>query len=90
MSEVIELPEFESALVRSIKALQRLAGYELEPAIQHRMRDLGERKETLDKGEHAELMSLVTFSEQRTIERLEARVALKDLQAFVPELIEAS
>jgi hypothetical protein len=88
--DAIELPKFESALGRSIKALHRLAGYELEPEIQYRMQDLGERKEFLSEAEHAELMSLIKFSEQRTIERLEAELALKGLSEFVPELVESS
>ena len=84
----VESPGFESALARSVKALRRLAGYEIEPGIQVRMRDLGERKEFLSEAEHAELISLVEFTEHRTMERLEAEAALRQLREFVPQLME--
>lgn len=90
LGDAIQLPEFESALARSVKALRGLAEYELEPNLQRRMQDLGERKEFLSATEHEELMSLVEFSEHRTLERLEAEVALKQLGEFVPQLLAAS
>ncbi len=65
-----------------------IAEYELDPAINRRLRDLGERKEWLDEQEHEELMSLVGFSEQRSIEKLEAQLALKGLEDVVPEALE--
>ncbi len=88
IGEAIQSPGFESALVQSVKALRRLAGYEIEPAIQERMLDLGERKEFLSGAEHAELISLIGFTEHRTMERLEAEAALNRLRQFVPQLVE--
>ena len=88
IGEAIQVPGFESALAQTVKALRRLAGYEIEPAIKERMQDLGERKEFLSVAEHAELMSLIGFAEHRTIERLEAEAALKRLRQFVPQLVE--
>jgi hypothetical protein len=83
--ELIKLPI--AALGPSMKALRRLASYELESGIHNRMQELGERKESLNETEHAELMSLVEFSEQRTIEKLEAEVALQRLHTAAPELL---
>jgi hypothetical protein len=48
------------------------------------MLELGENKEFLGKEEHDELMALVAFSERRSIEKLEALVALKQLGKVVP------
>jgi len=78
-------PEFRQALGLCVGALHRLANYELDPAMNRRMRDLGERKERLNEGEHEELISLVAFSEKRSIEKLEAQLALKRLGRFLPE-----
>ena len=86
--DLINLPA--TALTQSMKALHRLANYELESGIQHRMQELGGRKEFLSESEHAELLSLVEFSERRTIEKLEAEVALQQLKAAAPELLQAS
>jgi hypothetical protein len=61
-------------------SLQSLADYELEPPLQRRMTDLGERKEFLTAAEHDELLSLVAFTERRTAEKLTARLALSRLQ----------
>jgi hypothetical protein len=73
--ELVELPR--EVIRHSLKALRRMADYELEPAIQRRMLDLGERKEFLGDDKRAELISLVEFSEHRMMERLEARLALR-------------
>ena len=86
-SDLGESPEFEAALGKGLKALHHVAGYELEEGIQKRMHDLGERKEFLSEAEHAELMALVGFVEQRQIEKLEAQVAIKALGKFVPDLL---
>ena len=75
-----------AALAPSVVALRKLARFRLEPRLELRMQALGERKEFLGKEEHAELLALVAFTQQRSIERLEARVALKQLQAFLPEI----
>lgn len=50
------------------------------------MHDLGERKEFLGKEEHEELLALVAFSQRRSIEKLEAQVALKRLIELLPEV----
>jgi len=86
--ELVALPR--EALKHSLKALRRMADYELETPIQRRMLELGERKEFLGDDERAEPISLVEFSEHRMMERLEARLALRELEQAVPDLPKAS
>jgi hypothetical protein len=78
-------PELEPALRTARQALRRLANYRLEPALDDRLRDLGERKEFLTPAEHAELLALVEFTERRTQEKLEAELALRQLDAVAPD-----
>jgi len=47
---------------------------------------LGERKEFLSSPEHEELMALVSFTQQRSIEKLEAELALQSIEAACPQL----
>ena len=82
-------PELESALGLCIGSLRRIAEYELDDAVNCRMRSLGERKEFLSDEEHGELMSLVDFTERRTREKLDAQLALKRLGEFLPELVQS-
>jgi hypothetical protein len=77
--------ELQPALRACRRALRRLADYTLEPALDERLRDLGERKERLRPEEHAELLALVSFTQQRTLEKLEAELALRQLDAVAPE-----
>ena len=79
-------PSLRSALQACQAALRRIASYVLDPALDQRMRELGERKEFLDPGEHVELMALVAFTQQRSREKLEAELALQRLEAACPEL----
>ena len=71
--------QIQSALHPSVTTLRKLARYKLEPSLDHRIRDLGERKEFLNKKEYAELLALVAFTQQRSLEKLEAQAALKRL-----------
>lgn len=75
-----------STLQTCERALRRVADYRLDPALDQRLRDLGERKEWLSAEEHEELLALVAFSQQRTLEKLEAEAALRDLQNACVEL----
>jgi hypothetical protein len=52
------------------------------------MRQLGERKEFLSEAEHAELMSLVDFTQRRTREKLDAQRALDQLGTVLPGLVQ--
>lgn len=71
----------QSALRTCERALRRMADYRFDPALDRRMRDLGERKEWLSPAEHDELLALVEFTQQRTLEKLDAEVALQELQS---------
>lgn len=79
-----EDPQFQSAIQACAVALRRLAAYELTPSLHSRMHALGERKEFLSAAEHEELLALVDFAHQRTLEKLEAFVALDRLRIALP------
>jgi hypothetical protein len=51
------------------------------------MRQLGERKEFLSPEEHEELLALVDFAHQRTLEKLEAKAALDRLRTTLPGVL---
>ncbi len=72
-----------------IDALRPVAEYELEPALDRRLSDLGERKEFLTPDEHAELLDLVAFARHRSIEKLRAQLALHRLEKVAPKMIDA-
>lgn len=80
-------PQAWVALKTCQSALRRFAGYTLDPALDQKMRDLGENKEFLTPSDHDELMALVAFTQQRTVEKLEAELALRQLEAAYPELV---
>jgi hypothetical protein len=80
-------PKFAIAMDLCVRSLRGLADYELDESLQRRLADLGERKEFLDPAEHDELMSLVSFAEKRTEEKLQAQLALRRLGEFLPTLV---
>jgi hypothetical protein len=80
-------PQFLSAIQACAVALRRLAEYELAPSLHNRLHALGERKECLSPAEHEELLALVDFAHQRTIEKLEAHVALDRLRTALPGVL---
>ena len=80
-------PQFLSAMQACAVALRRLAAYELAPSLHSRLHALGERKEYLSPAEHEEFLALVDFAHQRTIEKLEARVALDRLHTALPGVL---
>ncbi len=63
-----------------------MAGHVLDPILDQRLRELGEPKEFLLPGEYDELMALVGFTQQRSIEKLEAELALQHIEAACPDL----
>jgi hypothetical protein len=75
-----------TALQATARALQRVADFTLTPELDRRFLELGERKESLSPEERAELLAWVAFTQQRSIEMAEARVALRRLAAVFPEL----
>jgi hypothetical protein len=80
-------PHFQAAIEACAVALRRMAAYELNPTLTQRMHELGERKEYLTQAEHDELLALVEFAQKRTIEKLEAQMALARLRAALPGLV---
>jgi hypothetical protein len=74
----------QSALRHGVVALKRVANYALPAVLDRRMQKLGENKEFLDATDHEELLALVTFSHERTLEKLEAELALRELQSLLP------
>ena len=78
--------DIHSAVEACISALSRVANYELEPSLQKRLLDLGERKEFLGEAEYDELIALVDFTRKRTIESLEAKLALDRVRHAFPEV----
>ena len=87
MTVSVDDPQFLSAIQACAVALRRLAEYELVPSLQSRLHALGERKEFLSQEEHEELLALVDFSHQRTIEKLEAQAALDRLRMALPGVL---
>jgi hypothetical protein len=76
----------QSALESSTAALRRLAEYSLPPELDRRMLELGERKDSLSDLEDAELRAWVKFTQQRSIDKFEAQLALQRLRSQFPEL----
>ena len=72
-----------------IYALRPVADYELEPALDKRLSDLGGRKEFLTSDEHAELLDLVAFARHRSVEKLKAQLALHRLKEVAPDMIDS-
>jgi hypothetical protein len=79
----LNLP-LKTALRSCIRTMQRLANYSLPPALDRRMLELGERKEFLDPNEHDELLALVAFTHERSAEKLQAELALRQLHGAFP------
>jgi hypothetical protein len=86
MSVTLTDPARNDALRSSAQALRRMAGYSLPPDLDRRVLDLGERKDALTPEERAELLAWVEFTQDRSIEVAEARLALQRLTAVFPEL----
>jgi hypothetical protein len=85
-SPTIAEPDWRDALSSSVAALRRVAGYSLDSALDRRILELGERKEFLSPSEQAELLAWIAFTQERSLEKLEAERALRRLLAICPEL----
>lgn len=79
-------PDRLAALAASAAALERLAGYELPAELDDRILALGERKDELTPAEAAELRAWVAFTQERSLDKFGAAVALRRLAAAFPEL----
>jgi hypothetical protein len=82
-------PRLHAAIRSCVQALRQVANYKLPSALDQQMQDLGERKEFLNKGEHDQLRALVAFTQDRTKEKLQAELALRQLQAVFPDEAQA-
>lgn len=83
-------PVRRAALASSASALRRIAGHVISPALDRRILELGERKETLTQDERAELLAWVAFTQERSLDKFEAELALRRLAEGFPELADAS
>jgi hypothetical protein len=79
-------PDWRSAVSRSVSAHRRIAAYTLPTALDTRLLDLSERKESLTQFEREELLALVAFTQARSIEKLEAELAVRQLTDAYPDL----
>ena len=66
--------------------LSHVAGYRLPPAIDRRLQWLSENKQSLASTERDELMALVDFAEDRTLEKARAQATLQRLAELFPDL----
>jgi len=78
----------ELTIASSADALRRVANYVLPATLDRRMLELGERKDTLSQAERDELLSLVEFAQDHLIEKIEAEVTLRELDAPCPIVID--
>ena len=78
---------WQAALQQGVRALERVSHYVLPAVLDRRMQDLGERKEYLGAAEHEELLALVTFTNERTLEKLQAELALRELQTLLADKV---
>jgi len=80
-------PQVQSALRECVRTLERVASYRLPPALEQRIQELGENKEFLGTPAHEDLLALVALVRQRSVEKLEADLALQKLRAVLPEAL---
>lgn len=76
-----------AAVAECAAALRKFAGYRLEESLEQRMSQLMRNKDRLNAGQRLELQGLVDFWMKRTIDMLEARVALKSLAEAFPDVV---
>jgi hypothetical protein len=77
----------EPVLRDCVTTLERVATYRLPTVIDERLLWLSENKETLSDAEREELLGLTEFSEQRTLEKVQAQAVLKRLGDLFPRLV---
>lgn len=66
--------------------LEQVASYRLPPAIDRRLMWLSENKQSLGVSERDELLALVDFAEDRTLEKAQARATLLRLVELFPAI----
>jgi hypothetical protein len=83
----LEWSEAEPVLRDCVDTLRTVATYRLPKAVDQRLLWLSENKERLDELERDELVALADFSEQRTLEKVQAQAVLKRLGDIYPQLL---
>jgi hypothetical protein len=79
------------SLLRDCAAtLEKVASYKLPQPMDRRLLWLSENKESLSASERKELLALIEFSEDRTVEKLQAKVILQRLAEAWPQLFGSS
>ncbi len=76
----------EAVLRDCFATLQQVARYRLPPAIDRRLQWRSEHKPVLSSDERDELMALVDFAEDRTLEKVKAQATLRRLAEIFPRL----
>jgi hypothetical protein len=76
----------DSLIQECAATLQSVANYRMPAAMDRRLLWLSENKEGLTQPEREELLALVDFSEDRTVEKLQAKVMLQRLAETWPQL----
>jgi hypothetical protein len=87
MSTLVAEMGLEEVLSECVATLRRVAEYRLPPALDRRLLWLSENKEQLSEAEREELLAAVEFSEDRTIEKLQAQAVLRQLARLYPHLV---
>lgn len=77
----------EGVLRDCLATLQQVARYRLPPAIDRRLLWLSENKQSLSSDERDELLALVEFAEDRTLEKAKAQATSQRLGALFPSLV---
>jgi hypothetical protein len=77
----------EALLRDCVSALRRIDEYRLPAALDRRLLYLSENKDTLGESEREELLALVDFSEERTVEKLQAKAMLRRIAERWPHLL---
>ena len=86
MTEPLDNHSADAVLRDCFTTLQQVAHYRLPPAIDRRLRSLSENKERLSSDERDELLALVDFAEDRTLEKVKAQATLRRLGEIFPAL----
>jgi hypothetical protein len=79
-----------SVLRECVAALRRMSTYHLPAALDQRLLWLSENKEALTEPERQELLALVDFAQDRTVDKLQARALLRKFEAVWPEVATAT
>jgi len=83
-------PAQESAIVASADALKQKADYVLPKSIDKLILELGERKDSLTPDEREELLSWIEFAQDKTLEKVTAELALRQLRRAFPQILDPS